>query len=109
MVKMKRLYEWEEFEDNGKITVYVVLNWFYEGDSYLVNSYEDCFLTIEEAVNYANKKASKLALGEAPIHPRTKSNKKIEHKNIYMPGEELPDEEGGWGSPSYIQILKKEF
>jgi hypothetical protein len=72
--------------------VYIILNWFWEGDSYLVNSYEDCFSELKSALEHAENLAA-------------------ERKNkIYGVGHEIPKEQdGGYGSPSFYQIIEKEL
>ena len=68
--------------------VFIVIKWFWDGDSYLVNSYLDCFLDQGEAQEFAQSKGLK----------------------IYQHGETLPDEnDGDYGSPDFIQIIEKTF
>jgi hypothetical protein len=74
--------------------VYIVLNWFWEGDSYLVNSYEDCFSELNLALEHARNLAM-----TAPG---------IEDKKIYGIGDEIPKEAyGGYGAPNFYQIIEK--
>lgn len=74
--------------------VYILLFWFWEGDGYLVNSYLDCFLTLEEALKIADQ------YGIA-------HNQKYK---IYLTGEKLPDEDsGGYHSVGFLQIINRIF
>jgi hypothetical protein len=78
---------------NTTIKIFIVLYWFWEGDGYLVNEYKDCFLTYNDAVQFANT--------------FKRDGKTI---RIYTPDEEMPNEnEGGYGTPSFIQVVEKVF
>jgi hypothetical protein len=80
-------------ESTEAIKIYIVLYCFWEGDGYLINKYEDCFLTEDDAISLANT----LKYSGKPV-------------KIYLPGEEIPDEgDGGYGTPAFVQIVKKEF
>lgn len=82
------------FNENTEILkIFIVLYWFWEGDGYLVNEYRDCFLTQEDAISFANT----LKFGGKTI-------------KIYLPNEEIPeDNDGGYGSPAFTQIVEKIF
>lgn len=70
--------------------VYILLNWFWEGDSYLVNSYVDCFAELKDALEHAEKLA------------------KEKNNRIYGVGHEIPKEKDGhYRSPSFYQIIEK--
>lgn len=69
--------------------VYVVLHWFWEGDSYLVNSFVDIAGTLGEARAIYSEHQTGLLL-------------------LYLPEEEIPSSsDGQYGSPGFYQILKK--
>lgn len=78
-------------EDEWIFYVYVVLYWYWDGDGYLSNQYLDCFLNEEES-----KKFAKNMMDE--YHTR----------KIYLPGEPIPNNDGGDG-PGFIQIISKKF
>jgi len=85
-----------EYEETDIKTVYIVLEYFWEGDGYLVNSYGDCFLSEQEALEYATKKAKPF-----PVERRPK---------IYKYDEVVPDEsDGDYNSTPFYHIIKKEF
>ena len=67
--------------------VYVLLRWFWEGDGYLVNSYLDCYKSLNDA----------------------KSEPTIEFESkIYLPEEPIPEEEeGSYYSDPFYQIIEK--
>ena len=91
---MKHVKKFNESATN--IDVYVVLHWFWEGDSYLVNKYMDCFINELDANSFANKEANNKNYKE-PL-------------KIYKNGEDIPDEEDGhYDSPSFIEVIKKSF
>lgn len=81
-------------KDNKKsetITIYILLYWFWEGDSRLVNSYEDSFLSEKDAYDCFLLK-------------------KINDEKLYKVGESIPEEDSGdWGDDSFYQIIKKDF
>ena len=78
---------------NKAPTIFIVLYWFWEGDSYLVNSYMDCFLTEYDAVSFAMT----LKYGDKVV-------------KIYLPNEDIPNEDDGrYGTPAFAQIVKKVF
>lgn len=91
---MNHIKKFNESISENNITVYVVLYWFWEGDSYLINTYEDCFLNKEEALKYAEKES-------------LKGNTKLK---IYKDGEDIPEEsDGHYGSDGFIEIIEKQF
>ena len=68
--------------------IYIVLRWFWEGDGYLINSYKDCFKSLDESL----KSCKELGL------------------KTYLPSEEIPKEdEGYYNSSSFLQIIEKEL
>lgn len=88
---MKHVKKFNESSETLKI--FIVLYCFWEGDGYLVNEYKDCFLTLDDAISFANT----LKYGDKNI-------------KIYLPGEEIPDEsDGGYGTPAFAQIIEKVF
>lgn len=75
----------------SEIKVFVVLYWFWEGDGSLVNKYEDCFLTKDDAMSFANT----LEYDDKTL-------------KVYLPNDVIPDEnEGGYGTRPFIQIIEK--
>ena len=98
---------------NNKTTVYVVLFWYWEGDSNLVNTYEDCFLSKEDALTNANKILNQINKNYARLKKDKFFGDRYEPKvspKIYMFDEPIPDEgDGAWGVPGFVQIIKKEF
>lgn len=80
-------------ENTETLKIFIVLYWFWEGDGYLINTYEDCFLTEEDALSFANT----LKYGGKTM-------------KIYLPGDTIPDEsDGGYRTPGFAQIIEKVF
>lgn len=105
---MKKLFEWDEFEKEDKNTVYVVLEWYWDGDGYLVNTYVDCFLTEHEALECAHEKAVPRPIYKWSIKEK-KPSKTMMTPKIYMPNENIPDEDHQAECNMFLQIIKKEF
>lgn len=68
--------------------VYVLIWWFYEGDSNLVNSFEGVFSSYENALNKKN---------EIDSENREIVSSEIAEKRTY-------ESSGSYGSPSYFEI-----
>lgn len=67
--------------------IYVVLFWFWDGDGYLINSYDKCFLNLERAVQFARETSQ-------------------ENGKVFLPGEDLPKEEDGHHlTPGFKQVI----
>lgn len=78
--------------------IFIVLYWSWDGDGYLVNKYIDCFSNEQEAVKFCET----FAYNQSMI-----IRKSIK---IYLPGDRIPDEDNGdYGTPSFVQIVKKVF
>jgi len=70
--------------------IHIILLWFWEGDSYLVNKYLDCYSKKDDAIEFAKS-----------------AKKKYKASKVYMPGEEIPKEEDGeYGSKPFIQVVE---
>lgn len=75
-----------------KMKVYILLNWFWEGDGYLVNSYVDCFGELKDIIAHAENLAAE------------------RNNRIYGIGQEIPKEvDGRYGSLSFYQIIEKDL
>lgn len=70
--------------------IHIILLWFWERDSYLVNKYLDCYLKKDDAIEFAES-----------------AKKKYKASKVYLPGEEIPKEEDGeYGSKPFIQVVE---
>jgi len=89
----------QKFNENSQsMKIYIVLYCFWEGDGNLIYEYRDCFLTMENAVSFAEK----LKWGESPI--------KIYTPNDFGLLENPPEEEDGhYGTTAFAQIIEKIF
>lgn len=76
--------------------VFVILHWFWEGDSYLVNSYVGIGSTIEQAESIIDSQKETLDEG---LQNRIKT---------YYPGENIPKEDdGNYYADSFYQIIRE--
>lgn len=74
--------------------VYIILFWFWEGDSYLVNSFVDCKKTMKESLILCSEEAK----GKSFV------------PKLFVPGEDIPKEDDGhYGTPGFFQIIEKEL
>ena len=76
--------------------VFIVLFWFWEGDGNLVNSYRDCYLSLQNAIDAIQSGSDKIDEAGKPCR-------------IYTPDEEIPARFGYCDEPPFIQIVKKVF
>lgn len=75
-----------------EVNIYIVLYWFWEGDSNLVGSYANCFAAHDEA-----KKHAHAMLKERDVL------KIVDCDNTWN----WWDEDGQYESPGIVQIIKK--
>lgn len=98
---MKNLRKFNEIVSHTQnIKIFIVLYWFWEGDGYLINEYKDCFLSLDEAIKFANT----LKYGSSTLAKHNPPSK----VKVYLPNEEIPDEEHGDGK-AFAQIIEKVF
>lgn len=78
--------------------LYVLLLYFWEGDSYLVNDFRGIFDSIESVPeNIRNHSIEFKDRKGKPYEPK--------YKGFYSPGEKLPKEnDGHYGSPGFFSL-----
>lgn len=84
----------------GKL--YVLLCYFWEGDSYLVSDFKGVFDSIESVPEEVTNHK---------VEYKDRMNNKVElkYKGFYLPGEELPEEsDGHYGCPVFFALQEIE-